>query len=78
MTEPVRCVTCANFDLRTAGKLAPHGFGACAHRQVGCLTSNSYPRSCHLHKPADKSLVESRLRWLEKHAPTIPTPNRSA
>lgn len=24
----VRCVTCSNFDLRKAGKLAPRGFGA--------------------------------------------------
>ncbi|VFR20243.1 hypothetical protein ANDO1_1719 [plant metagenome] len=78
MTAPVTCVTCSNFDLRKAGKLAPHGFGACAHRQVGCLTSNSYPRSCHLHKPAAPALVDSRVRWLEKNLPSNPSTTRNA
>lgn len=57
------CTECANWNLKSAGRMARHGFGNCAH-----LPRYQYVASgCDKIKPAEPAVIAARLAWLNKN-----------
>ena len=61
----VQCVTCTNFSLKTAGKMATHGFGHCKHQQPHQFHSATFSRTCDKHQLADSDVSKARVQWLQ-------------
>lgn len=61
----VQCLTCQNFNLRDAGRMAREGFGLCAKRRPHEFMSAVYQRDCRKHVPAADEVVAKRREWRE-------------
>lgn len=61
----VQCITCQHFNLRSAGRIANHGFGNCAKRASHEFMSASYQRVCSMHSELDAEAVAKRREWVE-------------
>ena len=59
------CETCANWTLKGSA-LAQAGMGNCAHLPRYQFVSIG----CERIKPAEASVVEARVAWLNKNFPT--------
>ena len=58
------CKTCAQWAPKRAAKMAPYGFGCCAHAPAWKFFSPSH--TCPKHKPAKEAVVAARAAWLAK------------
>ena len=61
----VQCITCQYFSLRSAGRMASHGFGVCAKKAAYEFMSASFQRVCDKHAELDAEAVAKRRAWME-------------
>lgn len=64
MPDLVKCITCKNWNLRAAGKMAAHGFGKCSRDFKWRYFGASFERVCAKQVAATADVVESRRKWL--------------
>ena len=62
--QAVRCIGCANFDLRTNPAMARHGFGVCGKDSRFKFHPAQQERTCERHKPAPEAITAKRVAWL--------------
>ena len=58
------CKSCAHWAPKRAAKMAPHGFGCCAHAPIWAYFPPHH--TCPKHKPAKEAVVAARAAWLAK------------
>ena len=58
------CLTCAHWAPKRAAKMAPFGFGCCAHAPAWKYFPPAH--TCPKHKPAKEAVVAARAVWLAK------------
>lgn len=58
------CKSCAAWAPKRAEKMAPYGFGCCAHAPIWAYFPPHH--TCAKHKPAKEAVVAARAAWLAK------------
>lgn len=64
----VQCITCQYFSLRSAGRMASHGFGNCAKKPAYEFESASLQRQCPKHTEVEAEAAAKRRQWLGRLA----------
>ena len=63
----VHCIDCTNFSLRSAGRMAHHGYGHCKKESRRCVYQSAmFPRHCSGHEACDPEVSRRRRQWLEQ------------